>query len=93
MALRIQPDAVLDAWAIGRQASGSVDTAARALSRAGGTDLAGLQATLTDAATTVGQVLTVVDAVIDETTANVDSCLAEYAASDGGSAGRFHGLS
>jgi sirohydrochlorin ferrochelatase len=93
MALHIQPRAVLHAWAKGRQASTSVDSATRALSSAGGTDLAGLQATLTDAATTVGQVLTVVDAVIDETTANIDSCLAEYAASDGASAGRFHGLS
>ncbi|PZS36685.1 MAG: hypothetical protein DLM59_00540 [Pseudonocardiales bacterium] len=93
MLLHIEPRAVLDAWAVGRRASSSVDTATRALSPAGGTDLAGLQATLTSAATTVGQVLTVVVAVIDETTANVDSCLAEYAASDGRSAGRFHGLS
>jgi hypothetical protein len=93
MTLHIRPREVLHAWAIGRQASTSVDTATRALSSAGGTDLAGLQATLKGAATTVGEVLTVVDAVIHETTANVDSCLAEYAASDGRSAGRFHGLS
>ncbi|MEV7396979.1 hypothetical protein [Aeromicrobium sp. NPDC092404] len=92
MRIEMEPRGVLDAWEIGQGAEGDIDSASGLTTAAAGTDLAGLQATLTSAADTVSQMLDVVTAVISETTANIDGCLAEYAASDGRTAGGFHGL-
>ncbi|NRQ50117.1 hypothetical protein [Aeromicrobium stalagmiti] len=92
MGIDIEPGGVLKAWAIGLRADTDLDTASGLTSAAAGTDMAGLQATLTSAADHVAQVLAVASAVMGETTSTIDGCLAEYAASDGRSTGRFHGL-
>ncbi|AWB92914.1 hypothetical protein [Aeromicrobium chenweiae] len=92
MGIDIEPGSVLNAWRIGRQAEADLDDAVTQTTAASGTGLAGLQSTMTAAARTVAEVLAVAAAVVDETTSTIDGCLAEYAASDGRSAGRFHGL-
>lgn len=92
MGIDIEPAGVLKAWQIGQQAGADLDTAVNHTTPAAGSDLAGLQSTMTAAADTVSQVLGVATAVMDETTATIDGCLAEYAATDGRSAGLFHGL-
>ena len=95
MDLQLQPTAVRRAWAGG---DGAADELARAAGHAAGAGdragaLAGIASCVADAARDLEGALRVARAVLEEHGAGLAECLADFAATDGASAGRFHGLS
>lgn len=92
MTIVLDPQAVRDGWQYADSARAEVQDARRSTTEAAGHDLAELAATLTDAAGDLDGVLGVVLGVIAEHHAEVETCIADFEASDGNSAGEFHGL-
>lgn len=92
MGIVMRPEAVRSGWAYADNAAAEVRSAQGQTADAAGHDMADLAATLTDAAQDIDGVLRVVLGVIDEHHANVEDCISDFEATDGNSAGEFHGL-
>ncbi|RYB93924.1 hypothetical protein EUA93_05865 [Nocardioides oleivorans] len=92
MTIILDPAAVRAGWVHGDDAHADVQDALGRTTDAAGHDLADLAATLADAAGDLDGVLRVVLGVIAEHHVNTEQCIADFVASDGNSAGEFHGL-
>ena len=92
MAIILDPDGVRAGWQHGDTARAEVVDAISRTGEAAGHDMADLAAALGDAARDLDGVLRVVLGVIDEHHGGVESCIADFLATDGTSAGEFHGL-
>ena len=92
MTLHVDPDAVRRAWLHGADADSELSAAKRRTSDAAGTDLAGVAAVVSDAATDLAGVLDVCRALISEHATNLEGCLTTYETTDHTSAGAFNGL-
>ncbi|SEC10884.1 hypothetical protein SAMN04489844_1695 [Nocardioides exalbidus] len=92
MTIILDPEAVRAGWVYGDNAHAEVQDALTRTADAAGHDLADLAATLADAASDLDGVLRVVLGVIAEHHVNTEQCIADFVASDGNSAGEFHGL-
>ena len=92
MTLHVDPDAVRRAWLHGSDADSEFLAAKRRTPEAAGTDLGGVAAVLSDAATDMAGVLDVCHALVSEHGTNLEACLTTYATTDHASAGAFNGL-
>ena len=92
MTIVLNPQAVRDGWQYADSARSEVHDARSRTAEAAGHDMGDLAATLTDAASDLDGVLRVVLEVIAEHHTNTETCIADFLASDGNSAGEFHGL-
>ena len=92
MTIILNPEAVRAGWHYGDNAHAEVQDAIGRTGEAAGHDMADLTATLSDAASDIDGVLRVVLGVIAEHHVNTEQCIADFLASDGNSAGEFHGL-
>lgn len=92
MTIVLDPQAVREGWRHGDNAHAEVQDAIGRTGDAAGHDMADLAATLSDAAGDLDSVLRVVLGVIAEHHVNTEQCIADFRASDGNSAGEFHGL-
>ena len=92
MTIILDPDAVRAGWHYGDNAHTEVQDAIGRTADAAGHDMADLAATLADAASDLDGVLRVVLGVIAEHRVNTEQCIADFLATDGASAGEFHGL-
>ena len=92
MTIVLDPQAVRDGWQYADSARSEVQDARSRTAEAAGHGMADLAATLTDAASDLDGVLGVVLGVIAEHHTNTETCIADFRASDGNSAGEFHGL-
>jgi len=94
MDIQLQPDAVRRAWADGEQAADELGRARGHVTAAAGPSeaLAGLASCLAGAARDLDGALAVAGAVVEEHGLGLVACLADFRASDGASAGHFHGL-
>ena len=92
MSIVMRPEAVRSGWAHADNAAAELRSAQGQVGDAAGHDMADLATTLTDAAEDLRGVLGVVLGVLDEHHANVEDCISDFLATDGSSAGEFHGL-
>ncbi|UFN42839.1 hypothetical protein [Nocardioides okcheonensis] len=92
MTVVMRPDAVRAGWAHADNAAAELRSAQGQVPDAAGHDLADLAATLADAASDLDGVLRVALGVIDEHHGGVEDCIRDFLATDGTSAGEFHGL-
>ena len=94
MGITLQPDALRRAWRHGAAAADELDRARRHTAGAAGGpgQLAGLADLLAESARDLDGALRVAGALVDEHGAGLAACVADFEATDGASAGRFHGL-
>jgi hypothetical protein len=92
MTIVLRPEAVRSGWQYADSARAEVQDARGRTGEAAGHDMADLAGALGDAASDLDGVLRVVLGVIAEHHTNTESCIADFLASDGNSAGEFHGL-
>lgn len=92
MGFEIDPTGVRAAWRFGEQAASDVDTARAAASRAASGAFGPLAGVLAEADRTLGGALSVAAAATVDTGARIESCLADYAATDDAGALEFEGL-
>ena len=92
MTVVMRPDAVRAGWAHADDAAAEVRSARGRVADAAGHDLGDLAETLADAAADLDGVLAVVLGVLDEHHGSVEACIGDFLATDGTSAGEFHGL-
>jgi hypothetical protein len=90
--MHLDPAAVRRGWQHAENAADEIADALGRISDAAGTSMGDLAACLSDAASDMRGVLDVVSAVITEHGTNVEACIADFQATDGQSAGEFHGL-
>jgi len=90
--MHLDPAAVRAGWQHAANADAEITDARGRIADAGGTGMADLAACLSDAASDMRGVLEVVSAVIAEHGTNIEACIADFQATDGQSAGEFHGL-
>ena len=90
--MHLEPTLVRRAWAHADNADDELRHAHGRSGEAAGVGMADLAATLADAAADMRGVLEVASAVITEHGAAVEACIADFQATDGASAGEFHGL-
>lgn len=88
----LDPAAVRSGWTHATNAADEVADAQGRIAEASGTVMADLARTLGGAASDMRGVLDVVSAVIGEHGTNVEACITDFQATDGASAGEFHGL-
>jgi hypothetical protein len=93
MTIILNPEAVRAGWHYGDNAHAEVQDAISRTADAAGHDMADLAPALADAAGDLDGVLRVVLGVIAEHHVNTEQCIADFQATDGTSAGEFHGLS
>jgi hypothetical protein len=92
MTIVLDPEAVRSGWQYAHNARAEAQAARGRASEAAGHDMADLAATLSDAACDLDGVLRVVLGVLAEHHTNAEACISDFLASDGSSAGEFHGL-
>lgn len=92
MGVVMRPDAVRAGWVHADNAAAELRAARGRAADAAGHDLGDLAATLADAAGDLDGVLGVVLGVLDEHHGEVEACISDFLATDGASAGEFHGL-
>lgn len=92
MAIFINPTQLREGWKHGTDAQSEVAEADKVVSAAKGSNLAEMQACLTDAGEDMGGVLDVIDAVITEFSTNIEACITDYNNTDHASAGTFNAL-
>ena len=90
--MHLDPAAVRRGWHHAANADAEVVEAGTRIAEAKGSAMGDLAGCLTDAGTDLQGVLDVVASVIAEHGANVEECIADFQATDGRSAGEFHGL-
>lgn len=93
MPITMRPDAVRAGWVYAHNAAAELHGARGRRSDAAGHAMADLSSCLSDAASDMDGVLEVVLGVIAEHGTNVEDCITDFEATDGNSAGEFHGLS
>lgn len=92
MTIMLRPDAVRAGWQHAANAAAELRAARGRTADAAGGDLADLAATLSDAAADLDGVLQVALGVVEEHHTSVEGCIADFVATDGKTAGEFHGL-
>ncbi len=90
--MHLDPTAVRAGWRNAARAEEEVAEARSRIAEATGSGMADLATTLTDAGADLRGVLDVVSAVVAEHGTGVEQCIADFQATDGQSAGEFHGL-
>lgn len=90
--MHLDPTAVRTGWRNAARAEEEVAEARSRITEASGSGMGDLASTLSDAGSDLRGVLDVVSAVIAEHGTNVEECIADFQATDGQSAGEFHGL-
>lgn len=90
--MHLDPGAVRNGWQHAENAADEISDARGRTAEAAGSDMADLAACLSDAASDMRGALEVISAVITEHGTNVEACIADFQATDGQSAGEFHGL-
>lgn len=90
--MHLDPAAVRQGWQHATNADAEVADARGRIAQAAGSGMADLADTLADAACDLRGVLDVVSGVIAEHGTNIEACIADFRATDGQSAGEFHGL-
>ena len=88
----LEPSAVRSGWQHAVNADAEITDARGRIAEAAGSGMADLATCLADAASDMRGVLEVVSAVIAEHGRGVEACIADFQATDGQSAGEFHGL-
>ncbi len=92
MTVVMRPDEVRAGWVHADNAAAELRAARARTQDAAGHDLADLAGTLADAAGDLDGVLRVALGVLDEHHGEVEACIGDFLATDGASAGEFHGL-
>ncbi|MDT9592071.1 hypothetical protein RDV89_03280 [Nocardioides zeae] len=92
MTIHLEPDAVRAAWAHGTSAQEEIDAARGFTDAASGASTGPLGPALAHAAGRADGALATASAVLGEFATNVEGCIAEFQATDGGSAGAFNEL-
>ncbi|MBC2931984.1 hypothetical protein [Nocardioides sp. zg-1228] len=92
MTIELDPAAVRAGWHYGDNARAEVQDGLDHTGEAAGHALGDLADALADAAGDMEGVLRVVRGVIDEHRTGTEQCIADFEATDGSSAGEFHGL-
>jgi len=92
MTVELDPAAIRAGWHYGDNARAEVQDALTRTGDAAGNAVGDLAGTLADAAGDMEGVLRVVRGVIDEHRTGTERCIADFEATDGTSAGEFHGL-
>ena len=90
--MHLDPGAVRNGWNHAQNADDEIRDALGRIAEAAGSGMADLASCLSDAASDMRGVLEVVSAVVAEHGTNVEACIADFQATDGQSAGEFHGL-
>ena len=93
MTVIVKPDEIRAGMLHADNAAAEFRDARSRTSDAAGRGMQDLTACLSDAADDLRGVLDVVLGVVDAHRDNVEDCIADFLASDGNSAGEFHGLS
>ena len=92
MRIFIDPEGLRHAWRHGADACDEIAAARACTAAAAGSGLGDLAACLADAAGGLRGSLDVAAAVVEEHGQGVEGCIEVFVATDGRTAGRFHGL-
>lgn len=90
--MHLDPAAVRSGWQHAVNADDEIADARGRIAEAAGSGMADLAGCLSDASSDMRGVLEVISAVIAEHGTNLEACIADFQATDGQSAGEFHGL-
>ncbi len=92
MAITLDPKAVRAGWQYADNAAAEVRNARSRTTEAAGESMGDLASTLADAAGDLDGALRVALGVLDEHGASTETCINDFLATDGNSAGEFDGL-
>lgn len=93
MTITLDPQAIRAGWKYAENAAADVRQARGRTSDAAGHDMSDLSNVLSGAAADLDGVLRVVLGIISEHHTSTEACISDFVATDGNSAGEFHGLS